>query len=218
MGEAAQQIFILAVLVLWGSRAVPNERISFTTFINQSAPAVTRWKERETECLTSLPQPEYVSRLEDLNGRAQPTPVPSRSGKSTSTQPMLRKPSNFGEVFTVWRLISGNHRELARGAGMFPGYLQAAAHAQRVRDDADLLAVTFMRHRATGELGWYGSLGARPVIFAAAWHRTARERDRAASSALLALRGAKITAVAVKHGHRHLSDTAVGVAAEWPLP
>lgn len=83
---------------------------------------------------------------------------------------------------------------------------RAAAHAESIRDAASRLSVALVEHPGTGSLGWYASIGSRPVMMTPAWHRTARDRDRSVATALQALDGAKILAAA-QHGHRHLSET-----------
>lgn len=184
---------------------MPNERIAFTSFIAQRVPAVARWQEREAEILDSPVEQDYASPVPDLARRG-------RTDASTLPAPLIpiasrpaAKPHPFNQAFTVWRLISANNREIARGAGMYADYAEAAAHAQRVRDAAPLLTVTFIRRTGRGEYGWYASFGKCPVLLAAAWHRTARDRDRSAATALQALGGAKILATAARHGLRHLA-------------
>lgn len=192
-----------------GRPPVPNERIAFTSFINQRVPAVDRWREREAEIFDAPLEPDYASPVPDLawRGRADTATLPAPLA-AMAHRPAA-KPRFFNQSFTVWRLISANHREIARGAGMYADYAEAAAHAQRVRDAAPLLTVTFIRRAATGEYGWYASFGECPVLLAAAWHRTARDRDRSAATAVQALGGAKILATASRHGRRHLSGTFV---------
>jgi len=176
--------------------------------MNQTMPAVARWREREAEVLASPPQLDYVSPLADAAGRGRPA---SQSFPVVSAgffgNPGGAKALNIHESFTVWRLISGNHRELARGVGMFAGYARAAAHAESIRDAAPSLIVTLVQHPGTRALGWYASLGSRPVMMTPAWHRTARDRDRSVVTALQALAGAKILPSAAQHGHRHLTES-----------
>jgi len=184
---------------------VPNERIAFTSFITQRVPAVARWQEREAEILDSPVEPDYASPVPDLARRgrldasALPAPLAPMAHRPDA------KPHPFSQSFTVWRLISANNREIARGAGMYADYAEAAAHAQQVRDAAPLLTVTFLRRTGRGDYSWYASFGKCPVLLAAAWHRTARDRDRSAATALQALGGAKILATAARHGLRHLA-------------
>ena len=187
---------------------VRNERVAFASFMNQTMPAVARWREREAEVLASAPQPDYLSPVPEAagHGRSASHSLPSAS-VGFFGNPAVAKPPYFYESLTVWRLISGNHRELARGVGMFASYARAAAHAESIRDAAPRLTVTLVQHRGTGALGWYASLGSRPVMMTPAWHRTARDRDRSVATALQALGGAKILAAAAQHGHRHLTES-----------
>jgi hypothetical protein len=176
--------------------------------MNQRMPAVSRWREREAEVLALGPQLDNVSLLPEVT-RSNHSASNSTSHASAAHlgRQGFAKHHSVHEIFTVWRLISGNHRELARGVGMFSGYARAAAHAQSVRDAASSLTVTLVQHPGMGALGWYASLGSRPVMMTPAWQRTARDRDRSVATALMALRGAKILASAAQHGHRHLTES-----------
>ncbi|WP_157372252.1 hypothetical protein [Arthrobacter sp. Soil736] len=176
--------------------------------MNQGMPAVARWREREAEVLASGPQLDYISPLLVVASRVRSAvhSFPSASAVSFGN-PGVAKPPNFQEILTVWRLISGNQRELARGVGIFTDYARAAAHAGSIRDAAPRLSITLVKHPGTRSLGWYASIGSRPVMMTPAWHRTARDRDRSVATALQALGGAKILAAAAQHGHRHLSES-----------
>ena len=94
---------------------------------------------------------------------------------------------------------------MARAAGMYSDYAEAAAHAQRVKDAVAVLTVTPVRRTESRDCGWYASFGECPVLLSAVWHRSPRDRDRSALAALEALREAKILATAVRHGQRHLA-------------
>lgn len=195
---------------------MPNERIAFTQFINPRMPAISRWREREEELMASPQDLDFPSPLLGLADRRQ-----AANFTQAAAPLMLRqtgKPPNFNETFIVWRLISANHRELARGAGVFPDYAQAAARAESVRDAAANLRVTLVRRSRTGELAWHAALGGRPVVLAAAWHRSARDRDRSLATALQALGGARILATVARHGHRHLTDTSLADSLGHLLP
>lgn len=159
---------------------MPNERIAFASFMNPRVPAVSRWWERESEVLASPPQLEYTSPLPEVAVLSRPAgkSLPTASAASFGNEGFAG-PRSFNEVFTVWRLISGNHRELARGAGMFTSYAVAAAHAQSISGAVSGLSVTLVKHPDTGGYGWYGlpritacpadpdvaTLGARPGPF-----------------------------------------------------
>ncbi|HEU4667514.1 MAG TPA: hypothetical protein VFS79_07615 [Arthrobacter sp.] len=120
---------------------------------------------------------------------------------------------HFNQPLVVWRLISGNHRELGRGVGAFTSYAAAAANATAAQWSASELAVTFVQRQATKELGWYASLRDRPVLMACAWYPTVRERDRSALAALELLGGARLLETVIRHGHRHLP---VSMSSELP--
>ncbi|GAB4100946.1 hypothetical protein [Sinomonas halotolerans] len=177
-------------------------RIAFTTFASSSAPAVQRWKEREADLSAAIPQPDHVVRLAALVGRHRPAPVLRRPSPPTN-QPLVRRLGDFGEC-TGWRIISGNHREIARGVGLFPDYKSAAEQALRIRENAQSLTLSFVRHHATGRLGWYACFEDRPVLMAPAWHPLARECDQSAANALAALSVATVADKAVRHGSRYM--------------
>lgn len=82
---------------------------------------------------------------------------------------------------------------------------RAAAHAESIRDAASRLSVALVKHPGTGSLGWYASIGSRPVMMTPAWHRT-RSRPLRGHGPAGAGRG-KNTCPAAQHGHRHLSET-----------
>lgn len=183
---------------------MPNERIVFTTFVSQQVPAVARWQEREEDALASLVDVDATP-LAGLTGRLRTeTPKLAPPLGSIAGRPVTM-PQRFNQSFTVWRLISANNREMARAAGMFSDYAEAAAHAQRVKDAAAVLTVTPIRRAETRDYGWYASFGECPVLLSAVWHRSPRDRDRSALGALQALVEAKILATAVRHGQRHLA-------------
>lgn len=178
--------------------------------MNPRVPAVSRWWERESEVLASPPQLEYTSPLPEVAVLSRPAgkSLPTASAASFGNEGFAG-PRSFNEVFTVWRLISGNHRELARGAGMFTSYAVAAAHAQSISGAVSGLSVTLVKHPDTGGYGWYASLGSQPVLLTPTWQRSARDRDRSLATALGALGGAKILATVARHGHRHLTGSFV---------
>lgn len=188
---------------------MPNERIVFTEFLNQRIPALSRWREREEELMASPQELDSATALPRLADRGQAANSAQAARTASLMLRQTRKPPNFNETFTVWRLISANHRELARGAGTFPDYAQAAARAESVRDAAANLKIALVRRPRTGELAWHAALGGRPVLLAAAWHRSARDRDRSLTTALQALAGARILPTVARHGHRHLTDTSL---------
>ncbi len=111
---------------------------------------------------------------------------------------------HFNQPLVVWRLISGNHRELGRGVGLFPSYAAAAAHAAAIQGHASELIVTFIQSQPARQFGWYATYQDRPVLMASAWYPTVRDRDRSAQAALDLLGGARLLTTVIRHGHRHL--------------
>lgn len=129
---------------------------------------------------------------------------------------------HFNQPLVVWRLITGNHRELGRGVGLFPSYAAASANASAAQEWARELSVTFVQSQLTREFGWYASLRDRPVLMGSAWYPTVKERDRSALAALELLGGARLLETVIRHGSRHLPATlppeAVPAAAAEVMP
>ncbi|MCX6498976.1 MAG: hypothetical protein NTU93_09260 [Arthrobacter sp.] len=183
---------------------ISNERISFTSLVSQALPAAIRWKERESAVFGATVQQGHASALPSLNTRHQPAEILLPVSRPPAVQPLVRRMDHFNQPLVVWRLISGNHRELGRGVGLFPNYQAAAANATLARDGAGELAITFVYRRPTREFGWYASLWDRPVLMASVWYPTIRDRDRSALAALDLFGGARLLSTVIRHGHRHL--------------
>lgn len=189
-----------------------NERIALTSFMNRAAPAVARWKERESEVLASVPYPDFMPKNSELLHRHRPAAPLIQSPSQVPAQLMTKRLPGYREPLTIWRLISGNHRELGRGAGTFPSQVLAARHAQSAIDHASALQVSFIQHPDTRAYGWYAGYGIRPLLLAPAWFGTARDCERSAASALLALQDATISAAVAKHGPRYVAEKTWDVA------
>lgn len=88
---------------------------------------------------------------------------------------------------SVWQLISANNRELARSAGVYPGFRAASdAAASTVANVASAVS----RHvvdDARGLLGWYLAIDDLPVMICARWYLAERERSQAVNLALASL-------------------------------
>lgn len=199
-----------------------NERIAFTSFSSRSVPAVVRWKEREEEFLASLPQPAYAPGRARLQGRYLPAGTaiqspPPKSPPLPAVQRLTRKLPGLPEPVTVWRLVSGNHRELSRGAGTFDTQALALANAQSLIAEAQRLSISFVRHAVTGKFGWYAGRDYRPLLLAPSWYGTARDCERSAASALLALQAAVISSSVVKYGPRYGVDQLREPTAPLPV-
>ncbi|WP_157769006.1 hypothetical protein [Pseudarthrobacter sulfonivorans] len=194
----------------WGA-IISNERISFTSLVSQALPAATRWKERELAVFSAGVQHGHVSALPSLNVRQrltnpveQPTEVLAQAVRLPAIHQLVRRMDHFNQPLVVWRLISGNHRELGRGVGLFPSYAVAAANATAAQKAAQDLTITFVQNQQARDYGWYVSLRGRPVLMASAWYPTIRDRDRSALAALDLLGGARLLETVIRHGHRHL--------------
>lgn len=134
----------------------------------------------------------------------QPAEVLVPAPRLPAVHQLVRRMDHFNQPLVVWRLISGNHRELGRGVGLFPSYAAAAANARTTQGAASELTITFVHNTAGREYGWYASLRERPVLMASAWYPTIRDRDRGALAALDLLGGARLLETVIRHGHRHL--------------
>lgn len=194
-----------------------NERIALTSFMNRAVPAVARWKQRETEVLTSIPQPDYRPRNAELLHRhrpAAPLLLSPSSAPVPLTNSMIKELPSFREPLTIWRLVSGNHRELGRGLGTFTSEELAAEDAKPAIEHARRLGISFIRQAGTGAFGWYAGRGTRPLLLAPAWYGTPRECERSADLALQALQQATISAAVVKHTARYMRANTLDAGPE----
>lgn len=194
-----------------------NERIAFTHFTSGAIAAAVRWKERNTEVLASLPQPAQIPKHASLRESHSPAAPFFHPQPLPAVRRLTRKLPGVPEPLTVWRLVSGNHRELGRGAGTFDTQVLAAAHAQSLLDAAQHLRVSFVRHSGTGKFAWYAGLGYGPMLLAPAWFGTTRDCERSAAAALAAMHGAIISTSVVKYGPRYDVDDVPAVAPELQL-
>lgn len=156
-------------------------------------------------------QQSHVSALVSLSTRQRLTQLAGQAGDLPAQAPRLpaahqlvRRMDHFNQPLVVWRLISGNHRELGRGVGLFPSRAAAAAHAAAAQGAAEELLVTFVQSQLSRGFGWYATFRERPVLMASAWYPSIRDRDRSAQAALDLLGGARLLESVIRHGHRHL--------------
>lgn len=197
----------------WGA-ILSNERISFTCLVSQALPAATRWKERELAVFDATVQHGHISALPSLDSRQRvtniverPVDTPVQTPRIQAIQQLVRRMDHFNQPLVVWRLITGNHRELGRGVGLFPSYAAASENASAAQEAAHELVLTFVQSQLTREFGWYASLRGRPLLMASAWYPTVKERDRSALAALELLGGARLLETVIRHGSRHLPVT-----------
>jgi hypothetical protein len=178
-----------------------NARILFTSFVNRAIPAAERWRERELEIAGFLPEADTTVR----GPAGSQALLIVRSGTAQPARSMVRRMTDFRNPSLVWRLVSNNHRELARGIGMFEDFSEARSHAVGVQKSAGELNPVPVRHPSTGAYGWVAWLGIKPVLMGSHWHLTAHDRDRLVGVALSAFAEARLADKPVKHGQRHLN-------------
>jgi len=186
-----------------------NARILFTSFVNRAIPAAERWRERELEIAGFLPEADTTG----MGLVGSQSLLVLRSGTGQPARSMVRRMTDFRNPSLVWRLVSNNHRELARGIGMFEDFSEALSSAIGVQKSAGELNPVPVRHPATGAYGWVAWLGPKPVLMGSHWHLTAQDRDKLARVALSAFAEARLADKPMKHGQRHLNGV-----PERPLP
>lgn len=185
-------------------------RILFTSFFNQLVPAAERWAQREVEIAELLAHSQLAGALAAgaLHGHLH-ADVPV-------WRPLVRSLPRYDQPSFIWRLVSSNHRELARGVGMFDSYQEAAAHAAQAQGEAALRVVPLHRP-VDGLYGWVAVAGGRPLVSCSQWYPLAADRDRAAAFAMERLPQARIAEKPAKHGQRHrlaAPDNSIMVEAE----
>ncbi|WP_255768148.1 hypothetical protein [Pseudarthrobacter sulfonivorans] len=156
-------------------------------------------------------QQSHVSALASLSTRQRlsqpvglPGGLPAQAPRVPAAHQLVRRMDHFNQPLVVWRLISGNHRELGRGVGLFPSHAAAAAHASAAQGASEELLITFVQSQPARGFAWYATFRERPVLMASAWYPTIRDRDRSAHAALDLLGGARLLESVIRHGHRHL--------------
>ena len=84
----------------------------------------------------------------------------------------------------VWSLVSGNNRQLARGASVHPTLAAARRDAARMLQSRELLAVELVTGTERARYGWFATVGGHPVATCARWYPTDRDRNHSLDLAL----------------------------------
>ncbi len=84
----------------------------------------------------------------------------------------------------VWSLVSGNNRQLARGASVHPTLAAARRDAGRMLRSRELLAVELVTGTERARYGWFATVGGHPVATCARWYPTDRDRNHSLDLAL----------------------------------
>jgi hypothetical protein len=78
-----------------------------------------------------------------------------------------------GSASVVWRLLSGNNREVGRGVGVYPTIAAARAVAERAVAEAEFAEALLAFDRESAH-GWCLRLDGVPMVIAPGWHRSRR--------------------------------------------
>ncbi len=110
----------------------------------------------------------------------------------------------------VWNLVSGNNRELGRGAKIFQRFDDAVLSVQRlIPENLEFAPVSGDRD---GVYGWRASFGGQTEVACSRWYQTDRDRQHAILIAAAALRvaslgaGARFNHPALMAGERSAFD------------
>lgn len=180
-------------------------RVMFTSFFNQQVPAAGRWAEREVEIVELLAHSGLAPAVPGARGAGRGPGAPSAGAPAgpAARQLLVRSLPRYDQACFIWRLVSSNHREHARGVGIFASHSDAAAHASEVQAGAAALVIVPLRRPSDGLYGWTTLASGRAAMSCAQWYPNAADRDRAAALAVERLPQARIMDRSVKHGQRH---------------
>ncbi len=110
----------------------------------------------------------------------------------TGSAPELIGVDDETSSIIVWNLVSGNNRELGRGAHIYQRYDDAVLDAQRAVAEAAELDVDLVSGDRDGVYGWRAALAGTTELVCARWYQTDRDRQHSVAVALVALRGASL--------------------------
>jgi len=99
----------------------------------------------------------------------------------------LDDPSTHEHGGVVWHLTAGNHRMVARGAGVFSTSDEARRNAGAVVGSGAQLAPRMVKLDHSASYGWYALLHGEPAMTCARWYSTERDRRTSLRLAMTAL-------------------------------
>lgn len=109
------------------------------------------------------------------------------------------EPWTPGNPWIVWRLLSANNRELARGVGSYrtadDARMAASVVVARAAEAVPTLVFDPERHH-----GWSASIEGVPVMIAPSWHQSRRTNRLNLDKALMTLRRADVGGAAATIG------------------
>lgn len=105
----------------------------------------------------------------------------------------------LGAPWTVWRLLSANNRELARGVGVQPSMEAARRAAAAVIARAPDAVPTFVFDPDRAH-GWCVTIDGQPVLIAPSWHQSRRTNRLNLDKALVTLHSADVNGTAAVIG------------------
>lgn len=135
-------------------------RIIFTRFVNGDSPKLQPWASHRDRVIASSAITGVAS-LEDLR-----------------------------EGAIVWHLVSGNNRQLARGARIHATFESATLGATAAVALAPQLDIVYVSERHRGVYGWFATKNNEPVITSSRWYDTERDRARSIGLAMPSLAAA----------------------------
>lgn len=104
-----------------------------------------------------------------------------------------------GSPWIVWRLLSGNNREIGRGVGVHDSLTAARRAVERAVVNADRFTSTYVFDRRSSH-GWCLHLDGVPIMVSPLWHRSRRVNRLNLDTVRLTLGRAEVNAVATQLG------------------
>jgi hypothetical protein len=155
----------------------PRARIALFqgTVLFPSSPNRDRWDAHERLVLASVP-------------REPRTALPGNNSTGNNSNSAWNN-----STWIVWRLLSGNNRELARGIGVHSSSASARAEAQRTIDHVDKLEALTVFAGNHGEHAWVLHLEGEPMLISPRWHRSRRTNRDNLGVAVAAIGNARLS-------------------------
>lgn len=146
------------------------------------------------------PRVVFMRFLDEESPKLSPWTAHSTSVIGPAAAALVAVAAGQGDGRSVWQLVSGNNRQLARGVGVHSTFESARGHAQSVIDSREELAIEYVSEAGRGVYGWFATLAGVPVVTCARWYLTDRDRRHSSDIAIRSL------STAVLHSGSRLSD------------